>query len=314
MSFILGSIIGLGLLLLAIGLRPQRRSLQHVMAELTGRSAQRGSAELSTRKSPAFRDIDNRYGPRIARSLQLDPDHCKPQLRRDLRMAGMSAEQFAVDKVMLAAFGVVIPAVFLLLLQAMGVGVPLVAVLCVGVIFGLVGFITPNLLLSAEATRYRKDFRHGLSSLLELVSIGMAGGAQVQNAMADAIRAGRPVGPMVSSRGEGWVFQELASPIDKAVQERQPPWEHIALLGDELGIPELGELTSSIKAAGSEGANVRNSLAARAQSLRARRVAELEGEAGETSQKMSFPIALLAFGFLLFIGYPAVMRVFSGFA
>jgi tight adherence protein C len=314
MSFVLGSFIGLGLVLLVVGLRPRRRPLQQLVAELTGRQTVRSGAELSTRKSPAFRDIDNRYGPRIARSLQLDADHCKPQLCRDLRMAGMSAEQFAVDKVMLAGFGVVIPTVFLVLLQTLGVGVPLVAILCVGVIFGLVGLITPNLLLTTEAARYRKDFRHGLSSLLELVSIGMAGGAQVQNAMADAIRAGRPAGPMTNSRGEGWVFQELASPIDKAVQERQPPWEHIAQLGDELGIPELGELTSSIKAAGSEGANVRNSLAARAQSLRARRVAELEGEAGETSQKMSFPIALLAFGFLIFIGYPAVMRVFSGFA
>ena len=64
--------------------------------------------------------------------------------------------------------------------------------------------------------------------------------------------------------------------------------------------------------AGTEGARVRESLAAKAVSLRRHEAAEAETRAQEASERMSLPVAVLLFGFLVFLGYPALARVLSG--
>ena len=55
-----------------------------------------------------------------------------------------------------------------------------------------------------------------------------------------------------------------------------------------------------------DGAKVRESLTARAVSLRRRELADLEGQAGEKSQSMLVAQMVLAGAFLVFLMYPAV--------
>ena len=55
-----------------------------------------------------------------------------------------------------------------------------------------------------------------------------------------------------------------------------------------------------------DGAKVRESLSARAASLRRRELADLEGQAGEKSQSMLVAQMLLIAGFLIFLTYPVV--------
>ena len=84
-------------------------------------------------------------------------------------------------------------------------------------------------------------------------------------------------------------------------------------LGEELGIDELGELAASAALAGTEGAKVRSSLAAKAASLRSHQLAEAETDAQASTERMSLPVVLLFAGFLIFVGYPAVAHVLEGF-
>src|SRR3546814_7918519 len=84
------------------------------------------------------------------------------------------------------------------------------------------------------------------------------------------------------------------------------------LLGEALDIPELGELAASAALAGSEGARVRTSLSAKARSLRLRGLTDVEAAAQSASELMSLPVVLLMFGFVIFLGYPAVDRVLQG--
>ena len=46
------------------------------------------------------------------------------------------------------------------------------------------------------------------------------------------------------------------------LKSRTTPWDNLRQLGEELDLPELAELASSIALAGTEGATVRASLAA----------------------------------------------------
>jgi Flp pilus assembly protein TadB len=152
-----------------------------------------------------------------------------------------------------------------------------------------------------EASRRRAAFRHALSAYLNLVRILLAGGAGVDGALSDAAAA-----------GEGWAFGHISRALTVARLTRTTPWARLRQLGDELGIPELAELAASISLAGTEGAKVRGSLAAKAAALRTRELADAEGHAQSATERMSLPVVVLFAGFLLFIGYPALSTVLSG--
>ncbi len=307
-----GVLFGLGLFLALRGVRRQKPTLSVLVTRLFDGMETPRVRPLSSRTMPFMCAVDDRFGPRFARCIPNARDKGS-LLVRDLRMAGMSLEQYAVDKFMLAGIGAVLGLLIVSFLAVLPLPIPTSVLVAVAPGFGGLAFLLPNLLLKNEVQKFRTEFRAGLSSLLELVAIGMAGGAQVHSALSHAVLAGRPRFEMHNSRGRGWVFEELGRPLDEAARERRPPWEHLRKLGRDFGVPELSELTSSVLAAGIDGAHVRNSLMSRAKSLRSRRISEAEAEAGETSEKMAFPIAMLAIGFLLLIGFPAVMRVFNSF-
>ena len=87
--------------------------------------------------------------------------------------------------------------------------------------------------------------------------------------------------------------------------------EKIAQLDARLGINELAELAASVSLAGSHGARIRASLAAKADTLRGHQVAETEAAAEAATDRMTVPVAVLLFGFLVFIAYPAVVQITS---
>ena len=87
------------------------------------------------------------------------------------------------------------------------------------------------------------------------------------------------------------------------------PWAALGRLGDEVGINELRDLAAALALVADDGAKIRDSLAARAATLRRRELAEMEGRAGERSQSMLVAQMLIVLGYLLFLAYPAVIRI-----
>jgi Flp pilus assembly protein TadB len=164
-----------------------------------------------------------------------------------------------------------------------------------------VGFLYPSLALKSKAADRRRTFRHAFSSFLDIVSISLAGGRGVETALHAGAEAGR-----------GWAFAELRSSLLEARLRGDTPWAGLARLGERLAIPELGELAASAALAGSEGARVRVSLAAKARALRLRGLTEIEASAQSASERMSLPIVALMLGFIVFLVYPAVAQVLNG--
>lgn len=87
------------------------------------------------------------------------------------------------------------------------------------------------------------------------------------------------------------------------------PWSAFQRLGEDLDVPELREAASSLALAGTHGARVRTSLEARAASLRARDLAEMEGEAEAATERMAVPSVLMVTAFVVFVGFPAVNEI-----
>jgi tight adherence protein C len=155
--------------------------------------------------------------------------------------------------------------------------------------------------LRVDAAKRRKGFLHALSCFLDLVAVRLAGGAGVDGALNQCAEA-----------GHGWAFVEIRQALAEARLLGEAPWSGLARLGTDLGIAELGELAASVSLAGAEGARVRTSLSAKARSIRTKGLANAQATAESASERMSLPVVMLMFGFVAFLGYPAVMQVLTG--
>lgn len=158
----------------------------------------------------------------------------------------------------------------------------------------VVGWFWSLVDLRKDAETARREFRHALASYLDLVTILIAGGAGVETALYDAAAIGR-----------GRAFRHIRTALSAAQARREAPWASLGALGRRLGVRELQELDASMHLAG-DGARVRDSLVAKAESMRVKDLAQLESDAEVRSETMVLPVAMMFAGFLLLIGYPAL--------
>ena len=297
-ALLLGAGVGAGLLLVARGLFPPRPSLAEALAEL--RRVPQPAAVLTDDDPGGFAA---RLGRPAAGALtRAGAGWLVPgALRRDLAVLGRQPERHLAEKVALGLVGLLFAPVVTALLALGGAAVPVVVPVWAALVLMAGGFFVPDLGVHAEAARRRRDFRHALSSFLDLVVISLAGGGGVETALADA-----------AGVGGGWAFAALRRALDQARLARQTPWAALPRRGGDLGVGELSELAASVSLAGSEGAKVRASLAAKATSLRTHELAEAETADQAATERMSLPVVVLFAGFLFFLGFPAVERVLHG--
>ncbi len=294
LALVLGAVAGVGALLCWRAMVPPLVPLDQRLRRVAGRDLA-PIVESAGLSGALGRTLGSRVG-RSPGALRLSGAR-----EADLRLVGRSPEQHLGEKVLLAMFGLALPVLTSLLMILGGVrlslGVPLAASVALAVGF----FFVPDLTLRAAAEEQRKNFRHSLGSFLDLVVIGLAGGAGVEGAIIDA-----------ASIGGGWAFAQLRQAFEVTAFTGETPWSALTRLGAELEVPELGELAASVSLAGSEGARVRESLSAKAESLRDHALSQAEAEAQSATERMALPVVLLFVGFLLLVGYPAVDAVLTG--
>ena len=291
----LGAGTGFGMWLVVRGLFPARPSLADALAQL------KRVPEAAPVLAPASEGgAAARVGRPVAKWLgHLGAGWLVPgRIRQDLAVLDRSPERHLAEKVTLSLVGLLLVPTFAVLLSLGGAHLSLTLPLWAALVLAAVGFVVPDLGIHADANRRRRDFRHALSSFLDLVVVALAGGGGVESALADA-----------AGVGAGWPFAYLHRALDQARLAREAPWTALGRLGAELGVGELSELAASVALAGTEGAKVRASLAAKATSLRTHQLAEAETADQAASERMSLPVVLLFAGFLFFIGFPAVEGV-----
>ena len=163
---------------------------------------------------------------------------------------------------------------------------------------GLGGFMFPSILLRSRARIRRRDFLHAFSAYLDLVNVLLAGGAGIETALVSAAEA-----------GDGWSFKALRGCLVRARLSRRSPWTELRLLGTRWDLSEVIEVAGSMNLSGNHGAKIRSSLGARADSLRAKQLAEIEAVAQSSTERMGVPMMMLFVGFMVLLGYPALQTV-----
>ncbi len=287
---------GLGLVGMVVGIRGRTPSLQHVLSSLAG---DEGSGRLPAWNRPGGH-VNRLALTRLAQVIG-NSERIDHALATRLALADSSLEELCSHCLVGAAVGFLFPLLAGGMVTAGGFGVPVPVVLGASVLFGIGGALLPVAELNAAAKRGRRHAKRVICSFLDLVVLGLAGGMGIESALLTAAQL-----------GENVVSRRMLAALSRCRDSGEPPWEALARLGETLGIEELGELAATSGLAGTEGAKVRATLAARAASLRRHELANAEAEANALTEKLFLPGAFLLIGFLIFIGYPAFTRIASG--
>jgi Flp pilus assembly protein TadB len=222
-------------------------------------------------------------------------------IRRELASTGSSVDSL-VERCILSSFaGAVLPFGVWALMLFGNVEVPLVLPVWVGLIGASAGAALPLIALRRAAKDSRRQARRMVGCFLDLVVLALAGGLGIEGALHAA-----------AAIGDTRVSRELLRSLDEARDAGRTPWEALDHLGRDLVVPELVELSSAVSLAGTEGARIRSTLAAKAASIRRHELADAETDANTISERLFVPGVLLLIGFLIFIGYPAVARLSAG--
>lgn len=295
-----GAAAGVGVLLLGLVLAPPRTRAGAALARIDIERSQRRSDAVVARLDPSaatgpawMRGLGRRTGTALgAAGWQLG------QLRADLALVGRPVDAHLATTVLCAVGGFVAPLLLSVAGSVLGVGfaasVPVVLALLVALLAGAV----PTLTVRSRAATRRRDFRHVVGSFLDLVAMSLAGGRGVPEALQSA-----------SELSDGWGMVRIRNALMSARLRGETPWMALGQLGAEVRIDELRDLAAALALVAEDGAKVRESLVARATSMRRRELAVAEGRAGESSQSMLVAQLLLCVGFLIFLMYPAMVTI-----
>jgi Flp pilus assembly protein TadB len=220
----------------------------------------------------------------------------------DLAVCHSSVARITTERLMYASMCGAIPLVMYVATTVAGTAMPLPILLMASAALAVTGFILPIMQLRSRAKVRRREIRISLSAYLDLVSIMLAGGAGIESALVAASRV-----------GDGPTFRLIADSLDLARATRRSPWEILANEGERIGIDELPELAATVKLGGEQGARMTASLVAKASSMRAKQLAEVEADANAATERMGLPMVLLFMGFLVLLGYPAMQMISAGF-
>jgi hypothetical protein len=278
-----GAVTGLGIVLVIAGLRPAPPRLDAVLARIEAS----GPAPLPGRPS-----LDAVLGQWLAARLARPGALAIP--RADLALLGRPVEKFLVHKLTAATAGLVSFALVGAFFALTGIGVPweIPGAASAAAAAGMFWF--PDYDVRAEAARRRRDFAHAFVAYLQLVRLARAAGAATSEALEYAARI-----------GDGWAFTRIAAVLADAQRAHEPPWQHLAALGGEIGVPELSDLAATAQIAGSEGTKIATTLAAKTASLRSQLLTDTRARANARTTTMIVPLTLLGLGFVLLMAFPA---------
>lgn len=297
-----GALSGAGVLMLVLILAPPAIQPAAALAELDSQRDERRLRQEARRLNPrerALPDWLDALGYRAAALLRRTGIDLGG-LSSDLSVLGRSLERHLVASLLLGLLGfgapLLITALSALAGRPMG-SLPLLACLVLGAAMAAL----PTARLRSRAAQARRDFRHVVGSFLDLVSMSLSAGRGVPEALDAA-----------SALSDDPAMARIRDALAAARLRGETPWAAMGRLGETLRIDELRDLSAALALVAEDGAKIRESLSARATSMRRRELADAEGRAGENSESMLVAQLVIAIGFIVFLVYPALSGIMGG--
>lgn len=280
-----GAAVGGGLALLVRELVPAQPSLERSLLRRSPREA------VAPAASP-----DEAVGRWLLQRLRHLPGVSIPT--KSLALLQQPAERFVLLKVGMALLGLLLPSMALLPSTLLGGGVPFAVPAVAGLAAAAVLWFVPDLSVRDQARRAREEFAHAMAAYLDLVALKRAGDAGPSEAL-----------ELAAAVGEGWAFQRIGQALARARIDKITPWQALADMTEELGLPVLDDVADIMRQSSDDGAAVYTTLRGRARALRTELLEAQAAEANADSEKMTAPGALLAVLVMLLLAFPAVIRI-----
>lgn len=289
-----GGLVGLGLTLVLWRLVPAQPHLGSALERL---APDRGAA----RSTPVGAALDSRdrLGLWVQRRLPIVSSLQVPT--RELSVLRIPVHRFYGEKALYALIGLLFPPVLTAVLTLFGVTPPLLLPVLASLALATGLFFLPDYNVRDDAKDAREEFTRALGAYIDLVALERAGGSGSTHALETAAQV-----------GDSWVFRRLQEELARARWSGTPPWDGLAHLSEELGLPELADLADIMRLSGEEGATVYTTLRARSAGLRSALLTNEQARANAAAEKMTLPVSLLALIFLVLLAMPMVLRVLFG--
>lgn len=286
-----GMIIMTGLVLAGAQLRPAAPKLSSVIAQLN-------ALPVTTNSSASSAPVEGRWRWLPAPLAEFVEAHVGVP-DADLEILSMTRSQLAARKVTRAGIGLLMPSVFTALVSLGGNPPPLIFPAAFALILAAALWSSPTNEVKQKAARARAEFRAALRAFLKLVAQERAARGSPTEALEE------------SSRGwHAWSYQVIHTEVLRAELAGDAPWTALRALGARLGVEELRSMAEIVSTA-SDGAAVFDTLLAEARSLHHAELSTQQAEANAASERLIQPLGLLAFGFVLMILIPPLLRLFN---
>ena len=289
-----GAMVGGGITLLVWWLQPAQPDLAHVLAR------------LAPGRAPA--PVDDTTGPQGLRDrlgmwamAQLPGSWWRAVPEKDLQLLGMPLRAYYGEKV--SAVLVVLVGIPLVGgLYSARVGLPWAVPALATLMIAAVAWLLPDRRIARTAAKARTEFRRALSAYIDLIALGRAaGGIGTRQAMETSAGLGR-----------SWPFERISQVVVRSRYSGVPPWDALADMATQQGLPDLDDLADTLRLAGEEGAQVFTTLRARSSALRNAITTTDRAEINAKSDSLMLPTLVMVAAFIGVVVMAAVFRLLAG--
>jgi len=168
-----------------------------------------------------------------------------------------------------------------------------------------VGFLGPDFILGKMISDRQAKIRRGLPDVLDMLVICVEAGLSLDQATARTAEELRNAQPILSDELGVVALEQRAGSV------RSDAWKHLA---DRTGVDVVRNLVSMLIQSEQFGTSVAKTLRVHSDTLRTKRIQEIEEKAAKLSVKLLFPLVFFIFPslFVVVLG-PAVIMMMESF-
>lgn len=233
-------------------------------------------------------------------AVRFTPQNALLSIEKKLDLAGVSSK-IDPSMILLAQFiflGVFGGGVFLVFLIG-SFKMPLGQRILIALVFGLLGFAFPSLMLTSKINRRQKDIRRALPDALDLLTICVEAGLGFDAAM-----------QKVAQKWQSELSLAFAVVI-KEIQLGKLRKEALRDMATRVGISEMTSFTAAVIQSEMLGVSLAKVLRIQSDQMRVKRRQRAEEEARKAPIKMLVPMGLLIFPSLMIVLLtPAALKLF----
>lgn len=218
----------------------------------------------------------------------------------DLDILGRTSESHLLNVGLATGTGFILPILVSVIFVAAGIGVPIIfpvgGTIVLSVLMGIVVHL--NMVTSAKAAR--AEFVRALCTYASLTAHQVRSGHGAVEAMEQSARI-----------CDGWPYVRLRTALLSAQLQMRTPWEELKTLAGQIQVIELADFADIMRSAGTDGAQVYQTLRAQASSLRDQIRARAIESAKTRTSKLDIPSTMLILILLVLVIYPLLINMFN---